>query len=211
MSDDAFRIVITAAVILACIAFIVQSFIVVALYGIVRKLQQKIEPAIEKGEEVAATALPLIDKVKPLVEHTAAVFEKVGPVLEKAGPAVEKVTEILASTHQIIEETRPRVAEIATDGAAIVRSGREQAQNLGNLLHDASARAQARIEQIDRSVDNTVEQVEQVSENFRRAAMRPVREVNGIAAAISATVSTLIRGSNRSSVDHATQDEEMFI
>jgi hypothetical protein len=78
------------------------------------------------------------------------------------------------------------------------------------LLQDAGARARARIEQIDRSVDNTVGQVEQIGENVKRAAMRPVREVNGIAAAISATVSTLVRGS-RPSVDHATQDEEMFI
>jgi hypothetical protein len=41
--------------------------------------------------------------------------------------------------------------------------------------------------------------------------MRPVREVNGIAAGISAAVSTLVRGQHKSSVDSATQDEEMFI
>jgi hypothetical protein len=41
--------------------------------------------------------------------------------------------------------------------------------------------------------------------------MRPVREVNGLAAGISAVVSTLVRGHRRSSVDSATQDEEMFI
>jgi methyl-accepting chemotaxis protein len=168
-------------------------------------------PVIEKGEAMATTALPLLEKVKPLVEQTAAVFEKAGPVIEKAGPAVDKVNAILTSTQQIIEENRPRVAQMTTDVGAIVKSGREQAQNLGNLLQDASVRARTRIEQIDRSVDSTVEQVEQMGENVRRAAMRPVREVNGIAAAISATVSTLVHGSRRSSVDHATQDEEMFI
>jgi glutamate racemase len=211
MSEDVFRIIVTVAVILACIAFVVQSFVMMALYGVARKMQQKMVPMIEKGESMAATALPLMEKVKPLVEQSAAVFEKAGPVLEKAGPAVEKVTAILASTHQIIEENRSRISELTADGVAIVKSGREQAQNLGELLQDAGARARARMEQIDRSVDNTVEQVEQIGENVKRAAMRPVREVNGIAAAISATVSSLVRGSRRPSVDHATQDEEMFI
>jgi methyl-accepting chemotaxis protein len=211
MSEDAFRIVITAAVILACVAFIVQSFVVMALFGVMRKMQRKIAPLIEKGEAVATSAVPVIEKVKPLAEQAAATLQKAGPTLEKAGPAMEKVTAILTSTHQILEENRPRIAEITADGAAMVKSGREQAQNLGELLQDAGARARARIEQIDRSVDNTVEQMEQIGENVKRAAMRPVREVNGIAAAISAAVSTLVRGSRRPSVDHATQDEEMFI
>jgi hypothetical protein len=211
MSEDAFRIVIAVAVILACIAFIVQSFVVMALFGVARKMQRKIAPLIEKGEAVATSAVPVIEKVKPLAEQAAATLQKAGPVLEKAGPAIEKATAILTSTHQIIEENRPRVAEITADCAAIVKSGREQAQNLGELLQDAGARARSRIEQMDRSVENTVEQVEQIGENVKRAAMRPVREVNGIAAAISATVSTLVRGSRRPSVDHATQDEEMFI
>jgi ABC-type transporter Mla subunit MlaD len=211
MSEDAFRIVVTVAVILICIAFIMQSFVMMALFGVVRKMQRKIAPLIEKGEAVATSAVPVIEKVKPLAEQAAATLQKAGPALEKAGPAMEKVTAILASTHQILEETRPRIVEITSDGAAIIKSGREQAQNLGGLLQDAGTRARARIEQIDRSVDNTVEQVEQIGENVKRAAMRPVREVNGIAAAISATVSTLVRGSRRPSVEHATQDEEMFI
>jgi methyl-accepting chemotaxis protein len=211
MSEDAFRIVVTVAVILACIAFIVQSFVVVAFFGVVRKMQQKMAPVIEKGEAMATVAVPLMEKVKPLVDQTAAVFEKAAPVLEKTGPAIDRVTAILASTHQIIEENRPRIAEMASNATTIVKSGREQAENLSNLLQDTSVRARARIEQIDRSVDNTVEQVEQIGDNVKRAAMRPVREMNAIGAAISATVSTLIRGSRRSSVDHATQDEEMFI
>jgi hypothetical protein len=39
--------------------------------------------------------------------------------------------------------------------------------------------------------------------------MRPVREVNGVAAGISAAMTALTR--KKSAVDSATQDEEMFI
>jgi len=41
--------------------------------------------------------------------------------------------------------------------------------------------------------------------------MTPVREVNGIAAGISAAVSTLVHHPRRPQIDQATQDEEMFI
>ena len=51
---------------------------------------------------------------------------------------------------------------------------------------------------------------EQVGDAVKRAVMRPVREANGLAAGISAAVSTLVRG-QKSSVASATQDEEMFI
>ena len=50
----------------------------------------------------------------------------------------------------------------------------------------------------------------QLGTAIKRAAMTPVKGVNGIAAGIGAAFATL-RKSRRSSVDSATQDEEMFI
>jgi len=94
---------------------------------------------------------------------------------------------------------------------AISKSGRQQVERIGELLEDAGGRARQRLEQIDRSVDFTVEHLENAGEAVKRAAMRPVREVNGLAAGFSAAVAALVRGSKRPSVDHATQDEEMFI
>src|ERR1019366_9393570 len=87
---------------------------------------------------------------------------------------------------------------------------REQVDRIGDLLQDASGRARHRIEQIDNSVEHTVEQVGQVGDAMKRAVMRPVREANGLAAGISAAVSTLVRP-RKAAPDDATQDEEMFI
>jgi hypothetical protein len=102
------------------------------------------------------------------------------------------------------------VAEITGDVARIVKSGRLQVQEVGELLHDASGRALARLEQIDRSVEGTVEQVELVGDAVKRAVTRPARELNGIAAGVSAAMSTLVHG-RKHPVDQTTQDEEMFI
>jgi hypothetical protein len=84
-------------------------------------------------------------------------------------------------------------------------------QQVGDLLSDAGEKARTRMEQIDATVGNTVESVEQVSQNVKRAVTRPVREVNGLAAGVAAAISTFVKGPRRSSVDSATQDEEMFI
>jgi hypothetical protein len=94
--------------------------------------------------------------------------------------------------------------------AGIARTGREQVERLGELLHEAGEGARARLDRIERTVDSTVDQVEQAGDAVKRAILRPVREANGIAAGISAAVSTFMRG-RKSSVESATQDEEMFI
>jgi ABC-type transporter Mla subunit MlaD len=211
MPDDLFRLVVAIAVMLSCIAFLVQAFMTIALYRVGRQVQQKLAPLIEKGDDAVARAVPMIDRVGPLLDNATVVIQQAGPIMDHAKSAVERATHVVATAGQILEEVRPRVAEVSSDCAAITKSGREQVERLGNLLHDASDRARERLGQIDRSVDNTVEQVEQVSEAVKRAALRPVREVNGLAAGISAAISTLVHGTRRSSVDHATQDEEMFI
>lgn len=211
MPDELFRFVVAVAVVLACVAFLVQAFVTIAIYRIGRQLQQKLNPLIEKGEVAVAKAVPVIERVGPLVDNAAGVIQKAGPVLDHARGAVEKSNHVWTLAAQVLEDLRPRIVAISDDGVAIAKSGREQVERVGSLLHDVSDRARERIDQIDRSVDTTVEQVEQVSEAVRRAALRPVREVNGLAAGISAAISTLVHGSRRSSVDHATQDEEMFI
>lgn len=204
MSDDVFRIVIMVAVALACLAFLIQAGVIIALYGVVSKMQKKMSPVLDRADEIGKAATPVIAKA-------GAVIEKAHPLLERAGPVLDSAKEILKKTEAIIDEIRPKVAEISTETAAIVKSSRLQVDRIGELLGEAGSRAKERLEQIDRSVDNTVEHLEQAGDVMKRAVMRPVKEVNGLAAGISAAVSALAHGKRRQSVDHATQDEEMFI
>lgn len=223
MSEDTFRIVVTVAVALAALAFVVQAGIVFAIYRASRKMQQKASQFIEGIEPVIHRVGPTLDRVGPVMDKISPVVDRVGPMLDKAGPALERIgpmadkfgaladraAALTASTTKLIDETRPRVAQISNEAATLVRTGREQVEHIGEVLHDATDRARTRLEQIDNAVDSTVEQVEQVSGAMKRAVMRPVKEVNGLARGISAAVAALIQ--RRSSVDEATQDEEMFI
>jgi len=252
MSEDVFRIVVTAAVVVASLAFVVQAAILYALYRVSRKTQESadrikvhVEPMLQKVGLVLDHATSLFDKVGPLVEKAGPVIERLGPaiakasstmekigatverampmiqqvppvlaearqVVAKAGTFVERVTDAAATTNLVIADARPNVAQLSKEAMEITRLGREQVERLGGLINDAGDKARARLDQIDHSVEATIEQVQQVSGAMRRAAMRPVREVNGLAAGISAAISTLM-GQRKSSVDAATQDEEMFI
>ena len=63
MSEDIFRIVITAAVALACLAFVVQAGVAIGLYRVARNMQEKIGPLAEKGAVMAEKAGPVIDRL----------------------------------------------------------------------------------------------------------------------------------------------------
>ena len=47
-------------------------------------------------------------------------------------------------------------------------------------------------------------------DNVKEAVLKPVREASGVLAGIKAAVTTLANG-RRPTLDHITQDEEMFI
>jgi methyl-accepting chemotaxis protein len=203
MPEDVFRIIVTAAVALAAIAFIAQAMAMAGLYRAVRKMQQRTDPLAGKIQAMVEKATPVIEKMGPVIES-------MGLVIERTGPLVERADRVIETTQLILDENRPKIAEIGGDLARIVRSGRLGVEEAGELLHDASDRVRIRLEQIDRSVDDTVEQVEQVGDAVKRAVTRPARELNGIAAGISAAMSALMHG-RKHPVDQTTQDEEMFI
>jgi len=211
VTEDTFRIVVAAAVALACIAFVVQAVAMFALYRVAQRMQQKVGPLADQAQPVIGKLGPMIDKIGLAAGKAGPMIDNVGLAAEKLAPMADQVGSVMATTNRIMLETGPRISELSGEAVAIVRSGRQQVERIGELLHDAGDRARNRLEQIDEAVDSTIEQVGQVGDAVKRAVLRPVREANGLAAGISAAVSTLVHRSRKPSVDQATQDEEMFI
>jgi hypothetical protein len=75
---------------------------------------------------------------------------------------------------------------------------------------DVADRAKAQVARVDAAVDDTVDQVQNAGTNLKAAARKPIREAEGVIAGVRAAVTTIAQG-RRTSVDHITQDEEMFI
>jgi len=129
---------------------------------------------------------------------------------DKLMPIVEALTPIVGTVRRFVDENTPKFSQLTTDMTAVVRSLHEQVNRLGEVVKEVSDRARAQVARIDGAVDDTVEQVQQASDVVKQAILGPVKQVDGIMHGIRAAIS-VVAHSRRESVDHATQDEEMFI
>jgi len=231
MTEEVFRWIATVGVTLVAIVLVVQTVAAIAISRGLRRLQEQFagflasaQPAVGKLEPMIDRATALLDAAEPQVRIAGATIEKAGPLLDRArvaidkagaaiertGPLFDQARTAIGNANMLIEENRPKVADITDQCSEIARTSREQVDRLGALLEDAGERARARLAQIDDTVNEAVGQVGEMGGALKRAALRPVREVNSVAAGISAAVSTFVKG-RKYPPDMATQDEEMFI
>lgn len=134
---------------------------------------------------------------------TKATQDKLLPVAEALGP-------LLGTVRRFVEENSPKFSQMTSDAAQVVATLQEHVERLGEVVKEMSDRARAQVARIDGAVDLTVEQVQQASDAVKTAILKPVKQVDGIMHGIRAALS-VVAHSRRESVDHATQDEEMFI
>jgi methyl-accepting chemotaxis protein len=151
----------------------------------------------------ALCALALAVTMLILLRAFKKMKEQVDPLLAKSGP-------ILDIVHRTSVDVAPKIVEISTDAVEISKNAKLQVARVGELLTEFSDRAREKVQQIDRSVEQTISNVQHTGESVKETVLRPVREVNGVLAGIRTAFSVYSHG-RRQSVDHATQDEEMFI
>jgi len=128
-----------------------------------------------------------------------------------------RVEPIIDTTRKIMDENAPKVSALATNVVDISGRAKEiaavatdQAHRFAEVGRDIAARAKVQVARVDTVVDETVEQVHHAGDNVKAAVMKPVREASAVLAGVKAAVTTLVDG-RRPTVDHITQDEEMFI
>jgi hypothetical protein len=123
---------------------------------------------------------------------------------------IDRAEPILDTARRVLDDSAPKLAAVTTDAAEVIRLVREQAERLSELVKDFSERAKVQVARIDGTIDHSLEQFEIATEAVKGAVLKPVREFNGIFSGIKTAVVVYATG-RRASVDHATQDEEMFI
>ena len=128
---------------------------------------------------------------------------KIDSLMNRAEPLVVSVKDLL-------DDTGPKIKAIAADSVEVARLAREQAARVSDLVKDITDRAKVQVARIDGAMDETMEQVQTAGTAVKGAVLRPVRELSGIVSGVRAAVGVITQG-RRASVDHATQDEEMFI
>jgi ABC-type transporter Mla subunit MlaD len=121
-----------------------------------------------------------------------------------------KVESLVDSTKIAVEQSRKQIVDITTSANQILESTKSQLAMVEEVVSDASARAKVQLERVELVLDDTLSRAHETVATVHDGIMRPLRELNGIAAGVKSALAYLARG-NRPSVDQATSDEEMFI
>jgi hypothetical protein len=113
MDESTFRIVITVAVALAVLAFLIQAGVVVALYKVIKALQAKVN-------ETTARVTPLLDQTREIVAEnrprisaiSGNAVEISNSAAEMAKSAREQVTQMGMVVRDASSRAKVRVAQI---------------------------------------------------------------------------------------------------
>jgi hypothetical protein len=125
-------------------------------------------------------------------------------------PLVDTVTPLIHTVRKLVDENGPRISHVATDSVEIVKITREHVTRVGELVKECTDRTRTQMARLDHILDDAAVKIEGAGDAVRTAVLRPAREVNGVLHGLKAALAVVAAG-RRESVDHATQDEEMFI
>ncbi len=131
-------------------------------------------------------------------------------VTEKVEPLIDTARQIASDSAPKIAAITTRAVEIAANAKDISDVAKDQAHRFAEVGRDIADRSKAQIARIDSVVDQTVDHVHHAGDNVKAAVLKPVQEASAVFAGVKAAVFTLA-GGRRPTVDHVTQDEEMFI
>jgi hypothetical protein len=162
---------------------------------------------------VIVAALALCIQAGMLVgmyKTTKLLQDKIAPLIPKVDSLIPKVDSLVESTKATVEQSKLQIVEITSQANEILASAKNQLAMVEEVVTDATARAKVQIERVELVLDDTINRAHETVATVHSGIMRPLQELNGIAAGIRAALAFLARN-NRPSVAQATSDEEMFI
>jgi len=123
----------------------------------------------------------------------------------KALPAMETVQGMLV-------ELRPKIEVLTTNAAESSDLVRNQLARIDATVSDALDRARLQVIRADELLNRTMDRVEETSEVVHKTVLSPLRQVNGLMAAISTGVDVLLGQKRRHPRNGAgVPQDEMFI
>ena len=120
----------------------------------------------------------------------------------------------LAQVRDLIPTLHTITLNLKTVSEDIVDVGnvaRQQAHLVEEMIGDTGRTLQSQLERVDRMSHDVGERVNETLDIVQRSIIRPVREVSALARGVSRGFEVLLHRKDRSPVDQARQDEELFI
>jgi F0F1-type ATP synthase membrane subunit b/b' len=120
-----------------------------------------------------------------------------------------KIEGLIDTSRQTVEDSRKQILDITSKTSDILETARKQLERVDSVLEDATARAHIQLEHAEMVLDDAMERAHDTVALVHSSILKPLREIQGVAAGIRTVFQFLMRG--RPNPTHATSDEEMFI
>ena len=133
--------------------------------------------------------------------------QRTGAVLDEMNRNAEPM---LRAARELLAESKGKLDAITANVSEILQLTKNQVSRVDGLITDASDRARLQLIRLDQLASDTLKRFEETTEAIQRGVLAPVREIAAILAGVRTALDFLLRR-NKRGVQHAAQDEELFI
>jgi hypothetical protein len=133
-------------------------------------------------------------------------------VKSKALPTMETVQSTMETVQDILVELRPKIDVMSVNFSESSTLVRNQLGRIDATLTDALDRTRLQVIRADELLNRTMDRVEETSDAVHKTVISPLRQVNGLMAAISTGVDVFLGQKRRHRKNGAgVPQDEMFI
>ena len=126
-------------------------------------------------------------------------------------PVVESTRELVGATRETLNRLTPKVESTVADATEVARSFRAQAADIEASLEQVLERIRKQTARIDGMFTSTLDAVDKAGAFLTETVSKPVRQLNGLLAALRAIVESL-RASDPSYREPSIHDDkDMFV
>lgn len=137
-------------------------------------------------------------------------FRSVRSLKEKVDEFIPRAEATLTKAEKSLDESVGELKSLSARATTLVDSAQKQVTRVDEVLGEVTVRAKTQMDRVELVLDDTIGRVHETVVALNNGVLRPVKEINGVAAGLRAAIQQLAR-SRRPSVAQATSDEEMFI
>jgi hypothetical protein len=161
---------------------------------------------------IAVTTIAVAVQAGILVALYVAVRKSTERMEALATEVKSKVLPTVETAQSIMEELRPKIEVMSTNFAESSDLLRNQLGRLDATVTDALDRARLQVIRADELLNRTMDRVEETSEVVHKTVISPLRQVNGLMAAISTGVDVFLGQKRRHPRNGGgVPQDEMFI
>ena len=161
---------------------------------------------------IAVTTIAVAVQAGILVALYVAVRKSTERMEALATEVKTKVLPTVETAQSILEELRPRIDVISVNVVESSNLLRNQLGRLDATVTDALDRARLQVIRADELLNRTMDKVEETSEVVHKTVISPLRQVNGLMAAISTGVDVFLGQKRRHPRNGGgVPQDEMFI